>query len=167
VPRLRLALLVAGLSLLDGLELYTRGGAHFDTYGPLTYLLYIPFVLIWPFHESQTYPPAAEAAGIVWELLTVGGLVVLGRQTRLGWTLALAWAACPFTALAVVCGSNDGLVAALPVWAFVAFRSPPLRGLLAGARPPPNSRQASCCRCSRVAPGGWTGGAPQSAWPRP
>jgi hypothetical protein len=119
--------------ILDGLQLYTRGGAHFDTYGPLAYLLYIPFVLIWPFHESQTYPPAAEAAGIVWELITVAGLVVLGRQFRLGWTLALVWAACPFTALAVVCGSNDGLVAALLVWTFVAFRSPLLRGGLAGA----------------------------------
>ncbi|HEX6714541.1 MAG TPA: glycosyltransferase 87 family protein [Thermoleophilaceae bacterium] len=119
--------------ILDGLELYTRGGAHFDTYGPLAYLLYIPFVVIWPFHESQTYPPAAEAAAIAWELLTVGGLVVLGRKLRLGWTLALAWTACPFTALALVNSSNDGLVAATLVWALVAVSSPALRGLLGGA----------------------------------
>src|SRR3954447_2418427 len=119
--------------VLDGLEIYTRGGAHFDTYGPLSYLLYIPFLAVWPFHESQTYPPAAEAAAIAWELITVAGLVVLGRRTRLGWTLALAWTACPFTALAVVDGSNDGLVAATLVWSLVAYRSPTLRGALAGA----------------------------------
>ena len=125
---------VAGADrVLHGLELYTRGGAHFDTYGPLAYLLYIPFVLIWPFKESQTYPPSAEAAAIAWELLTVGGLIVLGRRLRLGWTLALAWAASPFTALALACGSNDALVAALLVWALVAMGSAPVKGVLAGA----------------------------------
>jgi Glycosyltransferase family 87 len=119
--------------VLDGLQLYTRGGAHFDTYGPLAYLLYIPFLAIWPFHESQANTAAAEAAAIAWEILTVAGLVVLGRQHRLGWTIALAWAACPFTALAVVAGSNDGLVAATLVWALVASRSAALRGALGGA----------------------------------
>ncbi len=119
--------------IIHGLELYTRGGAHFDTYGPLAYLLYIPFNLIWPFHESQTYPPAAEAAAIAWELVTVAGLVVLGRKLRLGWALALAWVACPFTALSLVNSSNDGLAAALLVWSLVAFQSPALRGAFAGA----------------------------------
>jgi uncharacterized membrane protein len=126
---------VAGADrVLDGLQLYTGGGtSHFDTYGPLSYLLYVPFVLVWPFHESQTYPPAAQAAAIAWELITVAGLVVLGRRLRLGWTLALAWTACPFTALTVVCATNDGLVAALLVWALVAMRSPAVSGALAGA----------------------------------
>ncbi|MEA2494839.1 MAG: hypothetical protein QOJ29_2750 [Thermoleophilaceae bacterium] len=119
--------------ILDGLQLYTRGGAHFDTYGPLAYLLYIPFLAVWPFSENEIYPQAAQAAAIAWEVLTVAGLVVLGRQLRLGWTLALAWAACPFTALALSAASNDGLVAATLVWALVAFRSPPVRGLLGGA----------------------------------
>jgi hypothetical protein len=119
--------------ILDGLQLYTRGGGHFDTYGPLAYLLYIPFALVWPVNESQMYPPAAEAAAIVWELITVAGLVVLGRRLRLGWTLALAWAACPFTAQTVVYSSNDGLVAATHVWALVAFSSPAHRGVLSGA----------------------------------
>jgi hypothetical protein len=119
--------------IVDGLELYTRGGANFDTYGPLAYVLYIPFLVVWPFHETQIYPPAAEAGAIAWELLTVAGLVVLGRRLRLGWTLALAWVACPFTALTVVNSSNDGLVAALLVWSLVAFASPALRGVLSGA----------------------------------
>jgi hypothetical protein len=51
----------------------------------------------------------------------------------LGWTLALAWVACPFTASALAVASNDGLVAALLVWAFVALQSRPLHGALAAA----------------------------------
>ena len=125
---------VAGADRIkDGLELYTRGGGHLDTYGPLAYLLDIPFVLVWPFDLSQAAPPAAQAAAITWELVTVAGLVVLGRRLRLGWALALAWCACPFTALTVVTASNDGLVAALLVWAFVAYSSPVVRGVLGGA----------------------------------
>jgi hypothetical protein len=129
---------VAGAQrILDGLELYTRGGNHFDTYGPLGYLAYVPFVLVWPFHESQQNPPAAQAAAIAFDLLTVAGLVALGRRLRpgtpLGWALALAWVACPFTALSLVTASNDAMVSALLVWAFVGFSSPALRGVLAGA----------------------------------
>ena len=125
----------AGASrVIHGLQLYTRGGSdHFDTYGPLAYFSYIPFDAIWPFHQSVLHPPAARAAAIAWELITVAGLVALGRRTRLGWTLALAWAACPFTALALAVSSNDGLVSALLVWSLVALRSRPLSGALAAA----------------------------------
>jgi hypothetical protein len=122
--------------LLHGLELYTRGGAHFDTYGPAAYLAYVPFVLIWPFHESQQYPAAAQAAAIAFDALTVAGLVVLGRRLRpgtpLGWALALAWVACPFTGLALASSSNDALVSALLVWTLVAIASPAARGALVG-----------------------------------
>lgn len=122
--------------IMHGLELYTRGGAHFDTYGPVAYLAYVPFDLIWPFHESQQYPPAAEAAAITFDVLTVAGLVVLGRRLRpgtsLGWALALAWMACPFTGLALTSASNDALVAALLVWSLVAIASPAARGVLSG-----------------------------------
>jgi hypothetical protein len=129
---------VAGADrVLHGLQLSTRGGQHFDTYGPLSYLLYVPFVLIWPFKQTQSNPPAAQAAAIAWELFTVAGLVVLGRRlrpgTHFGWALALLWCACPFTALTLAVASNDGLTAALIVWALVAYRSPALRGLLGGA----------------------------------
>jgi hypothetical protein len=129
---------VAGADrIMHGQELFTRGGAHFDTYGPVAYLAYIPFVLLWPFHESQAYPSAATAAAIVFELLTVAGLFVLGRRLRpgtpLGWALALAWVACPFTALSLTTGSNDTLISALLAWTLVALASAPARGLLAGA----------------------------------
>jgi hypothetical protein len=122
--------------ILHGLTLYTRGGNHFDTYGPLTYLAYVPFVLIWPFKQSQANPPAAQAAAIFFDVATVAGLVVLGRRLRdtmLGWALALAWVACPFTALSLACSSNDTLVAALLVWGLVGIRSGAASGLAGGA----------------------------------
>jgi hypothetical protein len=123
--------------ILHGLVLYTRGGTHFDTYGPLAYLTYVPFVALWPFDAAQQVPGAAQAAAIVFDLLTVAGLVALGRRlrpgTQLGWALAVAWVACPFTALALVTASNDALVAALLVWAFVGFSSGAVRGGLLGA----------------------------------
>jgi len=58
---------------------------------------------------------------------------VLGRQlggTRLGVILGFAWAAYPFTDYALQSNSNDTLIAALLVWALVAFSSPVKRGAL-------------------------------------
>jgi hypothetical protein len=121
--------------VLHGHQIY-NGSAHFDTYGPVTYYAYIPFVLIFGFHASDLVPPAAQAAAITFELLTVAGLVVLGRKVRpgtgLGWALALAWVACPFTGLVLTGASNDALLAALVVWAFVAIDSAPVGAVLIG-----------------------------------
>ena len=49
---------------------------------------------------------------------------------RLGLALAFAWAAYPFSLLVLQENTNDGLVAALLVFALVALRSPPGRGAL-------------------------------------
>ena len=46
--------------------------------------------------------------------------------------LAFAWCAYPYTTYALQSNSNDSLVAALIVWAFVAFASPAGRGVLLG-----------------------------------
>ena len=121
--------------LLHGHEIY-NGSAHFDTYGAVTYFAYAPFVLLFGFHTTDLVPAASQAAAITFELLTVAGLVVLGRRARpgtnLGWALALAWVACPFTGIALDGASNDALVSALVVWTFVAFASPAARGALTG-----------------------------------
>ena len=50
----------------------------------------------------------------------------------LGVILAFAWCAYPYTTYALQSNSNDSLVAALIVWAFVAFASPVGRGVLLG-----------------------------------
>ncbi|HEX6459634.1 MAG TPA: glycosyltransferase 87 family protein [Thermoleophilaceae bacterium] len=120
--------------------LYVQSGSHLDTYGPLAYAAYVPFELVFPWHESWDRLPAAHAAAIVFDLLTIAGLVLLGRRlragpegTRLGVALAWGWAAFPFTLLGLMLSTNDGLVAMLVVWTFVAFASPTARGALLAA----------------------------------
>jgi Glycosyltransferase family 87 len=113
---------------------------HLDTYGPITYLAYLPFEVIFPLHNLRhDYLPAAHAAAVTFDLITIGGLLLLGRQLRggeegrrLGLVLAVAWAACPFTFLGLVANTNDGLVPMFVVAALVAISSPVRRGLLLG-----------------------------------
>jgi hypothetical protein len=123
--------------ILHGQSLYYADIAHGDTYGPITYLAYVPFELLFPSNGSWGYLPSAHLASIVFDLLTVGGLVVLGRQLRHGWegkrlglALAWAWAACPFTLLGLMMHTNDGLVAMLAVLGLVVFSSPAARGAM-------------------------------------
>ncbi|OLE37779.1 MAG: hypothetical protein AUG48_03675 [Actinobacteria bacterium 13_1_20CM_3_68_9] len=104
-----------------------------DTYGPFNYYAYIPFELVLPWHGTWDTLPAAHAAAIAFDLATVGGLFMLGRRlagNRLGVILGFAWAAYPFTDYALQSNSNDTLIAALLVWALVAFGSPLKRGVL-------------------------------------
>ena len=112
---------------------------HGDTYGPVTYLSYIPFEALLPWDGSWGTVPAAHAASIFFDLLTIVGLMLLGTTLqagaagrRLGLALAFAWAAYPFSLLVLQENTNDGLVAALLVFSLVALRSPPGRGVLLG-----------------------------------
>lgn len=123
--------------ILHGQSLYYADIAHGDTYGPITYLAYVPFELLFPSNGSWGYLPSAHLASIVFDLLTVGGLLVVGRQlkqgregTRLGLALAWAWAACPFTLLGLMMHTNDGLVAMFAVLGLVVFSSPAARGAM-------------------------------------
>ena len=119
--------------------LYVDNDGHGDTYGPFNYVAYAPFVLAFPFDGGLEHLPAAHAAAIAFDLLTLVGLFLLGLRLRagpegrrLGLALAWAWAACPFTLLGVMDSVNDGLVALLMVWMLVAFASPAARGALLG-----------------------------------
>ena len=89
-----------------------------DTYGPVTYLLYVPFEQALPWSGLWDDLPAAHAAAIAFDLLAIGGLLLLGRRLRpgrdglaLGVALAYAWAAYPYTAFVLESNSNDALVA--------------------------------------------------------
>ena len=116
-----------------GLNAFPSDNPFGDTYGPFNYYAYIPFELALPWHGAWDDLPAAHAAAIVFDLATVAGLFVLGRRlggTRLGVVLGFAWAAYPFTDYALQSNSNDTLIAALLVWALVAFSSPVKRGAL-------------------------------------
>lgn len=125
--------------IVHGEELYVHNEIHGDTYGPINYIAYIPFELIFPWDGSWGSVPAAHAAAITFDLLVIIGLTLLGTRLRsgaegrrLGVALAFAWAAYPFTLLALQANTNDALVAALLVAALLALRSASGRGILLG-----------------------------------
>ncbi|MFL5884755.1 MAG: glycosyltransferase 87 family protein, partial [Thermoleophilaceae bacterium] len=135
------ASVVGANSIHHGWPLYSAAYNHLDTYGPVTYLAYLPFELVFPMHSGwqHDYLPAARAAAIVFDLLTMAGLFVLGGKLRagqagrrLGLVLAFAWAAFPFTFMTLAINTNDGLVSLLVVLALLAISSPRVRGALIG-----------------------------------
>jgi hypothetical protein len=105
-----------------------------DTYGPVSYLVYVPFRLIFGWSGTWDALPAAHAAAILFDLLTLAGLFLLGRRLRgnsLGIVLAYCWAAYPFTLYALNSNTNDSLVAATVVFSLLAISSAPGRGVMA------------------------------------
>jgi hypothetical protein len=133
------ASLVGAHRIALGHSPYYASAAHSDTYGPIAYLAYVPFERLFPFSARVGYLPAAEAASIFFDLVTVVGLVLLGRRIRkgrdglrLGLVFAWVWSACPFTLLALMMHVNDGLVAMLSVLSLLALSSPVGRGALLG-----------------------------------
>ena len=139
---------IGATRVLDGKALYKDSGVldqHLDTYGPVNYLAYVPFVKAFPPSQQEIETPddyklsAARAATIAFDLLTIAGLFVLGMRLRkgragraLGIALAYAWVAFPYTMFPLMSNTNDTLVSALLVWALVALSSPPARGALLG-----------------------------------
>ncbi len=120
-----------------GTDLYggwPKDNEHGDTYGPVNYLVYVPFEQIWPWHGTWDDLPAAHGAAVVFDLLCLGGLFLLGRRLRgptLGVVLAYAWAAFPFTLFSLATNSNDGLVAAFLIGVMLVATSAPARGVFA------------------------------------
>jgi hypothetical protein len=110
---------------------------HPNTYGPVTYLAYVPFEWVWPNHGTWDSLPGAHAAAITFDALTICGLYVLGKRLRggdagkaLGIVLAYAWVAFPYSSFVLESNSNDALTAAFVVWALVFIRSPVTSGAL-------------------------------------
>jgi hypothetical protein len=106
-----------------------------DVYGPVNYLAYVPFEQALPWHGEWGSVPAAHAAAIAFDLLTVLGLLVLGRRLRagpegrrLGLALAFAWLAYPFTLYTMNANANDSLIAALLVGVLLIATAPAARG---------------------------------------
>ncbi len=106
---------------------------HGDTYGPLLYLAYVPFELIWPWAGSWDELPAAHAAAATFDVACVVLLFLLGRRIAgpaLGVVLSYAWLTFPFTLYATNSGTNDALPAALMLAALLAHAHPLRRGAL-------------------------------------
>jgi hypothetical protein len=106
-----------------------------DTYGPVSYLAYLPFERIWPWSGEWDDLPAAHAAAILFDLACFSFLILLGIRIRpgpegrrLAATLAIAWAAYPYTAYALESNSNDSLVAALLLATLLLAARPLARG---------------------------------------
>jgi hypothetical protein len=105
-----------------------------DTYGPVSYYLYVPFRLIFGWSGTWDSLPAAHGAAILFDLLCLAGLYLLGRRLKgnaLGVVLAYCWAAYPFTLYALNSNTNDSLVGAAVLFALLAIGSAPGRGVLA------------------------------------
>ncbi len=123
--------------LVHGKPLYGHWPAdnvHGDTYGPVNYYTYVPFRAIFGWSGTWDDLPAAHAAAIAFDLLTLLGLYFLGRRIRgptTGTVLAYMWAAYPFTLYSLNSNSNDSLVAMLLVLALLVITSAPARGAAA------------------------------------
>jgi hypothetical protein len=131
--------------IVDGDELYGDGFSDDvekgDTYGPVNYLLYVPFEQTFRWSGAWDDLPAAHAAAVAFDLLVIGGLLLLGRSLRpgregrmLGIALAYAWAAYPYSAFALQTNANDTLVGLACVAALIGFarRSGALSGFAVG-----------------------------------
>jgi hypothetical protein len=131
------ASVLGAYKILHGQSIFYYSLGHGDTYGPFNYLAYVPFELLWP--GNWHYLPAARAATIAFDLLTIGGLIAFGVRLRggrdglkLGLLLAWLWAACPFSLLGMEKSTNDGLIALLVVLVMLSLTSPIKRGVLVG-----------------------------------
>jgi hypothetical protein len=126
---------IGASKLVHGTALYGHwplSNAYGDTYGPVNYFAYIPFKQIFGWSGVWDSLPAAHAASIAFDVLTMLGLFVLGRRIRgltLGLVLAYAWAAYPFTLFVLASDSNDALVALLLVVTLLVASSAPARGV--------------------------------------
>ncbi len=125
--------------ITDGSDLYgdfPKDNAAGDTYGPVNYYAYTPFEQLFPWSGSWDDLPAAHAAAMAFDLLTMLALFLAGRTLRrgregniLGLVFAYAWAAYPYTLFALNSNANDSLIALLVTVAFLALSHPRARGV--------------------------------------
>ena len=155
-------------SIHHGWQLYNNDTNTLDVYGPVTYLAYLPFELVFPMDPNwqRDWLPAAHAASIAFDLATLGALYVLGRgigrgSRRAGLVLALAWALFPYTLFVLAENDNDALVAACCAWALVGLRRPAVRGALVGLAA---AAKFAPLAIVPVIASGRTGGANRNSW---
>jgi hypothetical protein len=102
-----------------------------DTYGPVTYLGYVPGYLAMGWTGKWDDLPAAKFTTLAFDVLCIVGLALVGRRLggpRLGATLAFAWTAYPFTQYVSNSNTNDNIPPALLLFGFLLLTSPFARG---------------------------------------
>jgi len=102
-----------------------------DTYGPLNYLFYVPFVLMFGFSGEWDFLPAAHAVTLFSFVAGAMALFILGYRLsgkEGAAALVFAWAAFPYTVYATNNHTNDIIVAAVSAIGLAAAASPVARG---------------------------------------
>ena len=109
-----------------------------DTYGPASYLSYVPGFLLFGWTGKWDDLPAAHFTSVAFDVLCLVGLALVGWRfggQRLAAILPFAWAAYPFTQYASNSNTNDAILPAFLIFGFFFAASPALRaafGALAG-----------------------------------
>jgi hypothetical protein len=102
-----------------------------DTYGPVSYLAYVPGYAVFGWTGKWDELWAAHATSLLFDAACLVGLALVGRRfggTRLAATLAFAWAAYPFTLYASNSNTNDAIMPAFLIWGFWLASSAWARG---------------------------------------
>jgi hypothetical protein len=102
-----------------------------DTYGPVSYLAYLPGFAVFGWTGKWDELWAAHATALLFDGLCLLGLALVGRRfggPRLGATLAFAWAAYPFTLYVSNSNTNDAIMPAFLIWGFWLASSAWARG---------------------------------------
>ena len=102
-----------------------------DTYGPVSYLAYVPATSIFGWSGKWDSLPAAHATSIAFDVFTILGLALVGMRfggRRLAALLVFAWAAYPFTAYTLNANTNDAIMPAFLVLGFWLASSAWARG---------------------------------------
>ena len=105
-----------------------------DTYGPVSYLAYVPGYLLFGWSGKWDDLPAAHFTSLAFDVLAVIGLALVGWRfggRRLAATLPFAWVAYPFTQYASNSNTNDAIVPALLIFGFYFAAAPLRRGVFA------------------------------------
>ena len=102
-----------------------------DTYGPVSYLAYVPGYALFGWTGKWDDLPAAHFTSLAFDVLCMLGLALVGWRfggQRLAATLPFAWAAYPFTQYASNSNTNDTILPALLIFGFFFAAQPALRG---------------------------------------
>jgi hypothetical protein len=101
-----------------------------DTYGPVSYLAYIPGYELFGWSHKWDTLPAVHFTSILFDSICLVGLALVGRRfggAQLAAALAFAWVAWPFSQYASNSNTNDAIAPALLVWGFLGVTHAPVR----------------------------------------
>jgi hypothetical protein len=101
-----------------------------DTYGPVSYLAYIPGYELFGWSHKWDTLPAVHFTSILFDSICLLGLALVGRRfggAQLAAALAFAWVAWPFSQYASNSNTNDAIAPALLVWGFLGVTHAPVR----------------------------------------